>query len=369
VSLSKISNSDLLSQVRHLAKEERRLTRQILERISEVEIRRLYSQLGFSSTFAWLVEDLGYSHGAADRRLKASRYLRDIPDSAIKIESGALNVTTLSLAQNAIQNEQRRTGQKISLAQKQQIEEKITAKSSSETEKVINEIFPELNQTQEEISFLSEDRAKMSTTFTEEQWKDLERVREVVSHSHAKSSWSEIIHMLSKEFLDRKDPLRKRSCAARKDSQLSPQSIPQLPNAAQPAHQIRSAADQKFGDQANFANDQQISKKAQSTNDQFQESIRNTEPVPAAIARFVRQRDQDRWTFKDLRTGRLCASRIKVQVDLIQPRALGGSNHPDNLRCLCQGHNLFRAETTFQKRPRPLSPQRTAEFQQTVEFQ
>ncbi len=56
-----LSNENLITAVRSLVKEERRITREILDHINEVARRRLYADLGFSSIFDWLVKDLGYS--------------------------------------------------------------------------------------------------------------------------------------------------------------------------------------------------------------------------------------------------------------------------------------------------------------------
>jgi 5-methylcytosine-specific restriction endonuclease McrA len=48
--------------------------------------------------------------------------------------------------------------------------------------------------------------------------------------------------------------------------------------------------------------------------------------------------------YKDAGTGRVCGSTLRVEVDHIVPRALGGTDDPSNLRCLCRNHNQFMAE-------------------------
>lgn len=49
-------------------------------------------------------------------------------------------------------------------------------------------------------------------------------------------------------------------------------------------------------------------------------------------------------TYKDPRTGKICGSTYQLQVDHIYPKALGGSDEPENLRSLCRKHNLLMAE-------------------------
>jgi hypothetical protein len=79
-----LSNDNLITAVRSLVKEERRITREILDHINEVARRRLYADLGFSSIFDWLVKDLGYSESAAYRRIQAAKPNIDWPSTFLK---------------------------------------------------------------------------------------------------------------------------------------------------------------------------------------------------------------------------------------------------------------------------------------------
>jgi hypothetical protein len=64
--------------------------------------------------------------------------------------------------------------------------------------------------------------------------------------------------------------------------------------------------------------------------------------IPSAIRRKIWRRDHGRCTHEG------CGSRYAVQVDHVQPYALGGSStDPGNLRLLCRQHNLHRAFRTF----------------------
>jgi 5-methylcytosine-specific restriction endonuclease McrA len=51
--------------------------------------------------------------------------------------------------------------------------------------------------------------------------------------------------------------------------------------------------------------------------------------------------------YRETKMGHRCANRHFLEVDHIQPRALGGTNVPDNLRVLCRTHNLLVAERAF----------------------
>ncbi|MGZ3713234.1 MAG: HNH endonuclease signature motif containing protein, partial [Bdellovibrionota bacterium] len=49
-------------------------------------------------------------------------------------------------------------------------------------------------------------------------------------------------------------------------------------------------------------------------------------------------------TFRDEKTGRTCTSTYQLEDDHIIPRAIGGSDEPENFRFLCKQHNLYEAE-------------------------
>ena len=73
--------------------------------------------------------------------------------------------------------------------------------------------------------------------------------------------------------------------------------------------------------------------------------------IPAAVKRHIWLRDRGRCTYRDPESGRCCGSRHLVQIDHVQPYAMGGSASAENLRLLCFAHNRDRA--TEQRRTRP----------------
>ena len=76
-----------------------------------------------------------------------------------------------------------------------------------------------------------------------------------------------------------------------------------------------------------------------------------TRTIPAAVKRHIWLRDRGRCTYRDPESGRCCGSRHLVQIDHVQPYAMGGSASAENLRLLCSAHNRDRA--TEKRRTRP----------------
>jgi hypothetical protein len=68
--------------------------------------------------------------------------------------------------------------------------------------------------------------------------------------------------------------------------------------------------------------------------------------IPAAVEREVRLRDGNRCQYP-LDAGGVCGSTVRVQLDHLQPVALGGPPTVANLRCLCATHNRYAAARTL----------------------
>jgi hypothetical protein len=73
--------------------------------------------------------------------------------------------------------------------------------------------------------------------------------------------------------------------------------------------------------------------------------------VPAKTRAAVFDRDGHRCTFVAA-DGTRCNATRNLQIDHVQPFALGGSNEPQNLRVLCAAHNRRAAEHVFGPLPR-----------------
>ena len=83
--ITELSDQALLSQTKLLVQKERSLHVQVLRHLREIEARQLYFSEGYASLFDYAVRGLGYSKGAAFRRIKAMRLCRDEPETLEKI--------------------------------------------------------------------------------------------------------------------------------------------------------------------------------------------------------------------------------------------------------------------------------------------
>ena len=93
--LATVPSSELTSRLYELRGAERKLLVEFLVYLGEVDRRRLYAELGFSSLFVFLSQHLGYSSSAAYRRSTAARLVARFPIVAEYLGDGRLSLTTL----------------------------------------------------------------------------------------------------------------------------------------------------------------------------------------------------------------------------------------------------------------------------------
>src|SRR5262245_37832611 len=107
MSLEKLSDGDLDSRTRGVAKQEQALTLEVLKHLREVESRRLHAKLGYGSLFSYAVEALGYSEPAAAQRIQAMRLVKGLPEAQEKMESGELSLSTAAAIQKFFKQEEK----------------------------------------------------------------------------------------------------------------------------------------------------------------------------------------------------------------------------------------------------------------------
>ena len=103
--LSHLTDKQLLLDTKYLAAEDRRISLCLLHHLREIDRRKLFSELGYSSLFNYIVKELGYTDGAATRRINSFRLLQEVPEIEKKIENGKLSLSNLSKAADTFRKE------------------------------------------------------------------------------------------------------------------------------------------------------------------------------------------------------------------------------------------------------------------------
>ena len=212
-----MTNQELESKLQTLVATERKTTREILLLIREAEERRLPLLRGFKSTHDWLIKEYRYSESAANRRVQAARLLRAVPRAEAKLEKGEVNLTTMAKVQSAIYREEKRTGERMDAAQKEEILSRVEGKAEQAAEKVIFSLFTE-EAKKESLRQVNGEEARLSVLLDGETIEALKKVRDILSHVLPNATWAEVITHLAKNFArgataPKKQSIAKESCA------------------------------------------------------------------------------------------------------------------------------------------------------------
>ena len=293
-SLANLKDKELLDAIKILTQSERDLVVKILQHLREIERRRLYADLGYSSLFDYSVRELGFSEGQANRRITAMRMMKEIPEMEAKIATGQLNLSNVQQAQTLIREMEKSTPEhKLCKEQKLEILAKVEGKSVREAQKELISLSPALALPVERERAVTEDITEVRFLMTESLKAKLEELRSLLGSKGATMSYAELFDMMT---------------------DLS----------------IAAVKAKKFGKKRTIE-EARDTKVEESRSTPKASASENPRYVPKAIQHEVWKRDRGCCT--------QCGSRKHLNYDHIKPVALGGSSSMNNLRLLCFGCN------------------------------
>lgn len=92
-----LSDHELVVRTEQLAKNERKVTEQVVRHFAEILGRRIYAKLGYSSLFDFATKGLHYSSSSALRRIKAAKVAMKAPRVLQHLQAGSLNLSTIDV--------------------------------------------------------------------------------------------------------------------------------------------------------------------------------------------------------------------------------------------------------------------------------
>jgi hypothetical protein len=295
---AKTSDSDLISRLKALAVEERKVVAQILDLLQEVDRRRLFADFGYPSLWEFCTRELGYSGGAAHRRIEAMRLARELPEIEASLINGTQSLSSLAQARKFFRVEEKH--QKLSVDHKREVLSKIEGKSSRDCERILLQISSaplEFSKMEKERA-LNETHTELKLVLDEELLAKLKRIQALRSHASPDQSYAELLKFMADEVLRRLDPELRVS-----QSMPTPEALPT--SEVTPALNARG---------------RRIA-------------------IPRALRDSIWKHAQGKCVWQHPETGLRCSSTRFLEIDHIEPVSLGGSNAPDNLRILCRAHN------------------------------
>jgi hypothetical protein len=313
--LSSLSDSALHDSIHRVAAREREATQDLIEHLAEVDRRRSFLALGFSSLHDFAVKSLKLSDGAAARRIQAVRLSRDLPEVVDQVRTGDVSLSNVSLLQTYFFKESR-AGHAITPEEKREwVETSKTLSARQLLRKIDTQASPEVRaELRERARPLGGEHTELKLVVSEKFMSDLTELKELLSHGdHSTTAVLEqaLSHYLS---LQRKKRYGNSEKPA-PESASAPTSAPRLSPAATPTAEPHPATVPPKNHDA------------------------RTFPVSVQRAVWNRARGQCEFTAK---TGLRCSARSTLQVDHIHPFAMGGRSTFNNARLLCRLHNTER---------------------------
>ena len=244
-----MTDNQLLSQTKNLVQKERQVNVLVLQHLQEIESRKLYLKRGFPSLFEYAIKELGYSHSAAYRRIKAMRLCRDIPQATSKIKTGNLNLTTASQLQTFFEKKKRKDKKQmlnkantlktnntercnvqstylpaagcvnenadkdekkenklenkksveLDSTQKLRLIKKAENQSSRELEKTLFDIDPEVCNEKEKIRNINNNKVEIKVILDKDSQQKLEDLKKLLSHKNPNMSYGELFSLLAEK--------------------------------------------------------------------------------------------------------------------------------------------------------------------------
>ena len=393
--VSGLSDRRLLEQIKEMVEREQHFTLVIVDHLREIEARSLHLERGFGSLFDYTVTELGYTASAAWRRIQAMHLSSQIDGVRERLEDGTLSLSAAAQVQTAIERNERqaavatRAGVEaapapvLDVSARKALVEQAAGKSTREVERMLAKVDPTLVPPREKVRRLADGKWELKAVIDDECERGLQELKRLLSHTNPSMTYGELVGRLAQaaapgrraEGLDRHDSGRRGS---RRDGGSAPKSDEQpaangdlaakssekvaatAASAAKPHGRAEAKATSAAKSERNPAPNG--TSPAELPTDQARASAsapkEKTRPagasgsapkkraigraIPQAIKRQTWKRDSGRCSYVDSVSGRRCTSQHLLQIDHIQPYAIGGDADADNLRLLCHAHHRHR---------------------------
>lgn len=321
-SLSGLSDQQLLEETLRLSTQERAATARLIGALAELDARRLYLALGYSSLFAYCTRRLHFSEHAALNRIEAARAARAFPIIVERIAEAALSLTAIRLLRPVLTHDNHRD-----------VLDSARHKTTKEVELLVATLQPKppvpsairkLPAIEPGLAPEAPAAHSALTPSPAPQAPSPPSRRPLVKPLSAESYRLQIT--MSR---DTHDKLRKAQALMRH----------RVPN-GDPAEIFDRALDALLRD-------------VEKTKCAHVDRPRQTRPggnnsrhIPSQVKREVWKRDGARCVFESA-DGRRCGETSFLEYHHVVPYARGGTTFVDNLELRCRAHNAYEAERDF----------------------
>jgi len=310
-----IADKELLVKMADLSGREQKTTAEVVLYLNQIDQRKLYREAGYSSLFTYCREKLGYSEGAACRRITAARVLNSSPELYEMLREGKMSLCAIVQISKVVTPEN-----------KEEVIKESKGKSKLELQRVLSSFGELAKPKKESIRARRVSVTSPPDLFSDEPASEKEEKRYSVTLELTEDEMSMVEEARKnlgkremKEVLLKGAKLINKKKAPKVTARPSPE-----------------------GDESRAPSADGVT-----VDSEVKQALKKpSRYIPVAIQNEVRQRDNNQCTYCSP-DGHRCTERYRLQFDHIKPFALGGTHEADNLRLLCPAHNGLYAERVF----------------------
>ena len=195
----KLSDHELHIEVEKKASAEKTATLELLEYLHEIDLRRVYALMGYSSLWEYVCKYLKYSEYQASEKINAMRLMARVPEVKKCIAENKLNLTVTSKLGAHVRRE------KLSTQETALLLDQVINKSVREVEKVL--IQNQKVVTCEKADQIKATGLKTSRISFDADEEFLELLKQVKNHqSDPTLSLQDVLKKTMKEYLVKREP-------------------------------------------------------------------------------------------------------------------------------------------------------------------
>ncbi len=320
--VKQLSDNVLIDQTDFITSHERGVTILALRHLREIEVRRLFVDMGYSSMYECCLKRFKYSEGQTQRRLSSARLMTELPEIEQQIQSGDLNVTNLSKIQSFVKAE-KAVNQALSKEDKLKLIAQCENKPTRQVEK-------ELIERSHQPALLAEKFHKVSQVLS--------------SHSAENSSPDGFIQRYIK-FEALLDPAQQDLLQEFKN--LYAHELQDSANISILGFLLSKAVQHKKKKLGLVPKSKANAPLPPSTKVEATPKKPVRKAIKTSTQKLVWQRAQGCCEYQDKKSNIKCSSRFALEIDHRKSVALGGTDEVSNLQLLCRVHNSRKAIKTF----------------------
>jgi len=313
-----LSNDELIKKIKKIKElrgEEKRILALLLEYLHELDNRKLYRELGYPSLFAFCTKALGYSEGAAFRRIAAARALSVCPELCQQIETGKLSLCTAVEVAKVLTVENK---------------EQVLAAGAGKSNRAVKEALIPFQRESLPAKRAETVRVKRVATGT---------TPLLAQKGDSQKRFSVTLELDESEMSLLEEAQKLLSARKLKDTVL--RAAKQVVIREKRLTRYRDRRAQKSLSTSKVETDK-------STGGVLNRAARLSRYIPASVKHQVTKRDSGRCSYI-APDGTMCCETRNLEYDHVFPFALGGKSTVENLRLVCRAHNQLYAERVFGK--------------------